>query len=175
MKLSTVFSVLALAASGFALPSVFPEEVADDRVLYNSAGTQFTSCGSDSDILKIKEIVLSPDPPKGGKALTITATGTNSAVVSPGAEVAVTAKVGFLTVLSTTLDLCSYAGEVGYPCPVAPGDMTVKFSVDIPSNVPKLGVNVKAVAKNADGAQLFCMSGKVQLTRDDWLPIREMN
>ncbi len=80
---------------------------------------------------------------------------------------AVAAKVGPVTVVQQTVDICKLSTEQGFPCPIAAGQQTLNITVVIPENTPKLSYNIKGVAKNADGKQIVCIEGSVKVALVD--------
>lgn len=75
-----------------------------------------------------------------------------------------TVKIGPVTALQKTLDLCTFSAEEGLPCPIAIGKQTLNFAVDIPAATPKFSYAITATAKNNDGKTIVCLKGKVKIT-----------
>ncbi|KAI9327234.1 ML domain-containing protein [Zopfochytrium polystomum] len=117
-----------------------------------------TSCSKSGDPLTLKALTFTPSPVVPGKPLNFTLTGDLSKPITAGASIAVKATIlGFITVLSTTVDLCSAQGVT---CPIAAGNnQVVSFSFNIPSSAPSgLSVAATATATNGDGSEIICVS-----------------
>jgi hypothetical protein len=75
-----------------------------------------------------------------GKTLTIKATGNVTETIEEGAYVKIQVKLGLITIIRRTEDLCSNLHEVDKECPLEPGLMTVTKDVDLPSQIPSVSL-----------------------------------
>ncbi|QMW42093.1 hypothetical protein G4B11_005417 [Aspergillus flavus] len=109
------------------------------------------------DILDIKQVDLSPNPPLPGKTLVITASGTLREKIEEGAYVLLEVKYGLITLLRQTADLCEQLVNVDLKCPLGPGDMTLTKQVDLPKQIPPGKYNVQADVFNSDDEHITCL------------------
>ncbi|KAB8216886.1 Phosphatidylglycerol/phosphatidylinositol transfer protein [Aspergillus novoparasiticus] len=109
------------------------------------------------DILDIKQVDLSPNPPLPGKTLVITASGTLHKKIEDGAYVLLEVKYGLITLLRQTADLCEQLVNVDLKCPLGPGDMTLTKQVDLPKQIPPGKYTVQADVFNSDGEHITCL------------------
>jgi len=115
-------------------------------------------CGSpDSYSLKIDSVTLSPNPPKAGQKLTITASGTVGETIVDGAYVNLVVKYGLITLISQTANLCDQLGNVDLKCPLEKGKMVLTKEVDLPSQIPPGKYSVMADVYNDDDKQVTCL------------------
>jgi hypothetical protein len=75
-----------------------------------------------------------------GGNLTIQAEGTVLQSIAKGASIDVSVKLGFMTVYSTTINICDQAGQVGLQCPLPVGPVTINKSVTIPGYAPSVSI-----------------------------------
>ena len=88
------------------------------------------------DLVDIKYINLTPNPPEAGKNLTIDAMGYLKTTIEEGAYANFEVKYGFIKLLSGTADLCEKAAEVDLKCPIANGTIEIEKLVGLPSQIP---------------------------------------
>ncbi|KAG0371025.1 hypothetical protein BC939DRAFT_437484 [Gamsiella multidivaricata] len=128
--------------------------------LASSASAAFSSCGSSSDEFHLTGVTYTPSPPKVNQDVCITVKGTLATPVAQGATIRVTATFLGIQVYDQTADLCAGLANSTTPCPIATTVNSVTNCITVPSNVPTgISLTLKAVAKNADANQLFCISG----------------
>ncbi|KAJ3278631.1 Phosphatidylglycerol/phosphatidylinositol transfer protein, partial [Blyttiomyces sp. JEL0837] len=111
-------------------------------------------CSKAGDPLTVTNITLSEYPVVPGTNLTISFAGNLTVPVVNGTKIRVTAKVGFFTAYDQTIDVCS---QENVTCPYAPGPQTLSFLFPVPSNVPNVTADVKAVGTLPDGTELACI------------------
>ncbi|EAW13998.1 ML domain-containing protein [Aspergillus clavatus NRRL 1] len=111
------------------------------------------------NILEIKSVDLSPDPPLPGQTLTINASGILNDRVEEGATVALEVKYGLITLIRQTADLCEQIKNVDLECPLEKGEMTLTKQVDLPSHIPPGRYNVHADVYSKDGRRITCLDG----------------
>ncbi|KOH00314.1 sterol transporter [Saccharomyces eubayanus] len=119
---------------------------------------------SDKQLLEIKEIDLSPNPPVRGQNLTITANGEVFETIEEGSYVEVEVRLGYIRLLSQTFDLCQTLEDndiEGLSCPIEPGSYDVKKLVEIPGEVPPGRYVVLARAYTESDDLITCVTGEV--------------
>ena len=67
--------------------------------------------------------------------MTISANGTFSKRIEPGATVFLQVKYGLITLIKQEADLCDNLPQIDLNCPLEKGVMTLKKEVDIPKQV----------------------------------------
>ncbi|KAF9650515.1 hypothetical protein BDM02DRAFT_3185355 [Thelephora ganbajun] len=164
----SLVALLAFAFSGvaFAAPPASQEIVAVDDV-HATASWSYSLCGDPGDIVTIKSLNISPDPPKPGQQLVVTASAHTSEVIEEGAYADVTVKLGLVKLLTKTFDLCEEARNVNatIQCPVQKGDHEIEQTVDLPKEIPpgKFSINVQGYSVNDE--ELLCLNLIVDFRR----------
>ncbi|KAI9718665.1 MAG: Phosphatidylglycerol/phosphatidylinositol transfer protein [Chrysothrix sp. TS-e1954] len=121
-----------------------------------------TYCHKPDDyILDIEKVDLAPNPPLAGKNLTITASGTLSERVDSGAKVHLEVKYGLIRILSTVVDLCDYAKEVGEECPLEKGELEFRKDVELPREIPHGKYTVLADVITKEEKKVTCLTATV--------------
>ncbi|KAG8688404.1 Phosphatidylglycerol/phosphatidylinositol transfer protein [Ceratobasidium sp. 394] len=120
---------------------------------------KWTDCGSPDDIVHIKSIEVSPDPPQPGKDLTVTAIGVADKEIEDGAYADVTVKLGLIKLLKKQFDICEEARSANatIQCPIGAGDHKVVQTVALPKEIPRAKFNVEARGYSADDEDLMCV------------------
>lgn len=113
------------------------------------------------DVVEIKRVDLSPNPPLPGQTLDIKASGTVKKTILPGAYLSVTVKYGLITLVHKTFDLCEQIGNVDLECPIEDGQLEVVKSVDLPSAIPPGTYNVMADVYTLDDEPITCLTASV--------------
>jgi hypothetical protein len=122
-------------------------------------------CADPKDyILTITNVDLTPNPPVPGSTLNITASGTFSKDVDPGAKLFLQVKYGLITLIKQESDMCDRIGNVDLTCPLKEGEMDLIKSVNIPKQVPKGKYSVIADVKSVDGEPVTCMMSEVMFS-----------
>jgi ML domain len=99
--------------------------------------------------------------PTSGTSLNITASGTFSQDIEPGAKVALTVKYGLITLIHQTADLCDQIANVDLKCPLKKGKMSMTHEVKIPKEVPKGKYTVMADVVTKDSEKITCLESVV--------------
>ncbi|KAL0580372.1 hypothetical protein V5O48_001617 [Marasmius crinis-equi] len=130
-----------------------------DEPVHTTDSWGWESCGSDSDIIQIDSIQVSPDPPQPGKELTVKVKGVASETVEEGAMADVVVKLGLIKLLSKTFDLCDEARKANatIQCPIEAGEHDVTQVVELPKEIPKAKFKVNAQGYTEDEKDLFCV------------------
>jgi hypothetical protein len=169
MRFSTTVAYLAacLAAPATAL-AIWGESASALNAGLKVPGDnpiEFCNADRDGDLIVIDKVDLSPNPPKPGKALLITASGNVKETITKGAYVKVVVKYGLIQLLATTADLCEQLGNVDLSCPLEPGKTTITKSVDLPSAIPPGTYSVVADVYSADDEHITCLKATVNFPR----------
>ncbi|ORX62142.1 hypothetical protein DM01DRAFT_1379976 [Hesseltinella vesiculosa] len=88
-------------------------------------------CSTSESILTVKELSASPDPPTQGGKYTIDLKGTLSSALEEGAVGTLTIKLGLVTVMRSTMDICAEIQTSGLKCPLPAGNVEYKTEVDL--------------------------------------------
>lgn len=118
----------------------------------------------DKQLLDIKSVELSPNPPKKGQNLTITASGQLHQELVEGAYIDVEVRLGYIRLLYNTYDLCEQLDEhdvEDLKCPIKPGTYNLKKEVAIPAEVPPGKYVFVARAYTYDDELISCLTGEV--------------
>ncbi|CAD6500281.1 BgTH12-07461 [Blumeria graminis f. sp. triticale] len=116
----------------------------------------------ENSILTIKSVILTPSTPIPGQKLKIEATGDLSEDIIDGASVKVQAKVGYITLLTLTLDLCNEITKIGESCPLKKGTHNITREVDIPQYIPAGSYKVSADVESVDHTQITCLEATIR-------------
>jgi len=170
-------SIISLASASFfalsALTAVAASPTQDmQAVLLPSADEvatvlsdkwSWSSCGTPDDIVEVTSLEVSPDPPEPGKNLTVNVQGTVKQQIEDGAYAYVTVKLGLITLLKKTLDICEEAQNANatLQCPVAEDDYVVSQTVMLPKEIPKAKFTVKVDAYSEEDDPLLCLDIKI--------------
>lgn len=168
MKLSTVLTSLA-AATVVTSASLFGDSqkaIAQDDNLSVPGKNPLNYCADPKDyILQIDHVDLSPNPPKPGEKLVISANGTLSEQIEPGATVFLQVKYGLITLIKQEADLCDNLPKIDIECPLKKGPMTILKEVDIPKQVPPGKYTVLADVNTVDKEKISCLEASVVFSR----------
>jgi len=118
----------------------------------------FTSCGTGH--IALKNIDVSPFPPKAKDTVTVTATGTLDKDITEGSY-DLKVKLGVITLLHQTGDICTFSSK--FSCPQPAGDVTLGDSLTLPDIVPKGKYTITLSATDSAG-QLFCFDADLDLS-----------
>jgi len=169
MKLSTsiitlLFSSLVVSR-GLSLFSSGQHVLDDSKKVPGTNPLEYCTAEHAGDILELEYADLSPNPPKPGQTLTITAKGKILEDIQMGAYVLLTVKYGLIKLVSTTADLCEQIKNVDMECPVDKGVITITKKVEIPNEVPPGKYTVWADAYTVDDEKITCMQATVVMSR----------
>ncbi|EGN92387.1 hypothetical protein SERLA73DRAFT_191259 [Serpula lacrymans var. lacrymans S7.3] len=164
-----LISLLCVALAGFSGANPLVEQQAlTDQPVHTTDGWEYTNCGLPSDLIQIKSIAVSPDPPQPGQDLTVTVVGTAQDVIEEGAYADVVVKLGLVKLLSKTFDICEEArgANASIQCPVDKGDYTVSHTVALPKEIPRAAFKVSVRGYTADDEDMVCLDLKVNFMKN---------
>ncbi|CAO3628606.1 unnamed protein product [Cunninghamella echinulata] len=118
-----------------------------------------TECGDSNDILLIKDITLSPDPPIKGEKLKIEFEGFLKDTVVDGAYVDIKVKFGVVQLLHKKFDFCAEIEKIDEKCPIEKGILAFTKEVDLPKQIPRGKYTVDAKVFTVDDRQVTCLHG----------------
>lgn len=108
----------------------------DSTKVPGKSPVEICSLSPSDDLVDIKYINLTPNPPEAGQNLTIDAMGYLKTEIEEGSYANFEVKYGFIKLLSGTADLCEKAAEVNLQCPVQKGEVSIQKLVGLPSQIP---------------------------------------
>ncbi|KAM5530786.1 hypothetical protein V8D89_015527 [Ganoderma adspersum] len=150
---------LAAAAVGGAVASPVQEQEVLFPGVPGGKKWDWKDCGTDSHLVHINSIEISPDPPQRGQDLTITVDGVAKEAVEDGAYADVTVKAGIIRLLHKEFDVCEEARNANttIQCPVEKGHHKVTQTVTLPNEIPpaQFTVNIRGFTEGDD--DLVCM------------------
>ncbi|KKK23323.1 hypothetical protein ARAM_007650 [Aspergillus rambellii] len=114
----------------------------------------------DGDVLSIKSVDLTPNPPKAGQTLTIQAEGTIHKRIEKGAYVLLEVKYGLITLLRQKPDLCDQIVNVDLECPLEEGTMSLTKEVELPAQIPPGKYTVHADVYTKDDERITCLDAR---------------
>ncbi|KAJ8596954.1 hypothetical protein M405DRAFT_804559 [Rhizopogon salebrosus TDB-379] len=132
------------------------------------AGWSWEDCGFPTDAIQLQSISLSPDPPKPGEDLTVTAVGLAQEVIEDGAYADVVVKLGLIKLLTKRFDVCeeARAANASIQCPVEEGKYTVVQTVALPKEIPQAKFTVAVRGYTASDDDMLCLDLKVDFMRN---------
>ncbi|KAI9371493.1 ML domain-containing protein [Aspergillus egyptiacus] len=158
--LSSAASLLSLAPFVTATPTSFfgssQDVIANGIPVKGNNPLEYCS-NPNGNILEIKSVDLSPNPPKPGQTLKITAEGTLSETIEKGAYVLLEVKYGLITLLRQQPDLCEQLVNVDLECPLEAGNMTLTKEVKLPAQIPPGKYTVHADVLTKDDERITCL------------------
>nr|POE54440.1 phosphatidylglycerol/phosphatidylinositol transfer protein [Quercus suber] len=120
----------------------------------------------EGDILDLISVDLTPNPPKAGASLSITAKGKLAEKVEEGAQIHLSVKYGVITIIRQTVDLCDNADKVDLKCPLPKGEeTTLKKDVSLPKEIPPGKYTVVADILTKDDDKITCLTATVEFKR----------
>ncbi|KAJ8508224.1 hypothetical protein ONZ45_g9490 [Pleurotus djamor] len=160
-----VFSALA-ALSAYASPVDNQVTLSDDSV-HITESWEYSDCGLPTDPIQIKSIEVTPNPPKPGAEITVTVKAEATERVEEGAYAEVAVKLGRITILKKSFDLCEEArkAETDVQCPVEKGEYEVVQTVQLPKEIPPAKVTVQVRGYTADDDDLVCLDLNVDFRK----------
>jgi len=132
----------------------------DSTKVPGKSPVEICSLSPSDDLVEIKYIDLTPNPPLAGQNLTIEAVSYLKTEVKEGAYANFEVKYGFIKLLTGTADLCEKAAEVELECPIKKGEVKIQKVVELPSQIPP----VHFPTPNFIEWRLICVKGKYQVT-----------
>ncbi|GJJ09615.1 hypothetical protein Clacol_003838 [Clathrus columnatus] len=160
------FTAICLSIFYLALFTVASPTTNNDQLILSSSPSSslsdkwsWSDCGQFDDAVLVNSIKISPDPPKPGENLTVTASGIVYSEITKGTKVTVQVKVGSIKLLTKELDVCDEASNANaeIQCPVEEGDYTVTQSVALPAEIPPAKFTVHVEGKTAKNEPLLCL------------------
>ncbi|THH28062.1 hypothetical protein EUX98_g6124 [Antrodiella citrinella] len=151
------FAILAVFLTAFATAATaLPQQEALSQL---SDKWSWNDCGASNIPLHVTSISISPDPPKTGEDLTVTARGTLSSDLKEGAYADVAVKVGRIKILQKEFDLCEEArsANASIQCPVTAGEHEITHTVKLPKEIPPAPFNVHIDGYTIDDEDLLCL------------------
>ncbi|KAH7883673.1 ML domain-containing protein [Phlebopus sp. FC_14] len=169
VRLISLSLVAALASVAFA--GSHEQEVISDSPVHTTDSWSYADCGLPSDVIQIKSIAVSPDPPKPGQDLTVTVAGTALEVIEEGAFADVTVKLGLIKLLTKRFDVCeeARAANASIQCPVQKGDYLVSQTVALPKEIPQAKFSVSVRGYTVDEEDMVCLDLKVDFMKNPFL------
>jgi hypothetical protein len=137
----------------------------DDHKVPGDSPLEFCPGDHSDDLVEINKVDLSPNPPKPGQELLITASGVVKEKIEEGAYVLLTVKYGLIRLISTKASLCEQVENVDLKCPLEPGKVEVTKSVDIPAEIPPGKYTVLADVYTEDEVPITCLTATVSFSR----------
>jgi len=137
--LITLFATISACVLGDTLQHVNQEPLLspfDSTKVPGKSPVELCSLTPTDDLVDIKYINITPNPPLAGQNLTIEAMGDLKTTVEEGAYANFEVKYGFIKLLSGTADLCEKAAEVDLQCPIEKGQVKFQKVVELPSQIP---------------------------------------
>jgi len=120
----------------------------------------------DGDLLALKKVNLTPNPPLKGTTLTIEAVGDLLEDVDKGAYVVLQVKYGLIRLVNTEADLCEQVSNVDLTCPIQKGKITIVKDVELPNEIPpgKYTVLADAYTARPESKKIICLEAEVIFT-----------
>jgi len=115
----------------------------------------------DNDLVIIKSVDLTPNPPVPGTVLTIEAVGEALVDIEEGAYVVLQVKYGLIRIINTTADFCDQVKNIDKECPIKKGEVIVKKDVELPNEIPNGKYSVLADVYTKDDKHLICLTATV--------------
>lgn len=167
MRIATFLAPAICVASVAATPSwSMPGQIAINEDFKVPGDNPLNFCSDPKDdILEIKKVDLSPNPPKPGETLSIKASGYFKEKVEEGAKVHLQVKYGLITLINQEADLCDQIKNVDLECPLDKGDMELTKDVDIPKEIPPGKYTVLADVYTKDGDKITCLTASIAFSR----------
>ncbi|KAI0788564.1 ML domain-containing protein [Abortiporus biennis] len=124
---------------------------------------KWEDCGDEDFLVHIKDISISPDPPKPGEPMTVTVLGEADDLVEDGAYAEVAVKVGVIKILQKEFDLCEEArtANTSIQCPVEKGIYEVIHTVDLPKEIPPAIFSVDVNGYTDEDDDLICLKLRI--------------
>jgi len=160
MRSST--ACLCLTLSSLATASIFggSQKILDEKLAVPGKNPLEFCQETDAYTLTISKVDLTPNPPKPGETLEISAKGIFTEEVKKGAYIDISVKYGLIKLLSQKADLCEQMKNVDEECPLI-GEKTIKKEVDLPKQIPPGQYTVLADVYTKDDKQITCLTAHV--------------
>ncbi|KAK9446761.1 ML domain-containing protein [Limtongia smithiae] len=173
MKFAYASLLLAAVAAALAPNQQAPLPFDDEVSLLAQAPTRpvpgkspVAICDLDApQLLDIKYLKISPNPPVKGAELYIEGEGVLAEAVAEGAFVEVEVRYGFIRLVKETIDLCEQLEKADRACPLEKGVIKFAKSVELPGEIPPGKYNVIARAYKDDYSEITCLTAAVEFPR----------
>jgi hypothetical protein len=142
MQIISIIALLSALLTGIlAGSSNYPPQLPlisplDSTKVPGKSPVEICSLSPDEDLVEIKYINLTPNPPQAGENLTIDAMGVLKVPIKEGSYANYEVKYGFIKLLTGTADLCEKAAEVDLECPIKEGEVKLDKLIELPSQIP---------------------------------------
>lgn len=124
---------------------------------------QFTSCAG-QDLLGIKQVGLSPDPPQAGQDLTVSISGVSVTDISDATLELQVDALG-IKIADMSFDMCK---DLHVSCPLKKGQ-TYQASIkyQIPAEAPKgIDVSAQLVGRDSSGSEIGCVKLSTHVSQE---------
>lgn len=156
------------------LQSLFdiPDYPSDVSAVPLNAGlpTGWRDCGKAADIFHLKALEITPATPRKGEELKIHISGELMDAIPAGGSLQIMVKLGVLVLVRQKRDFCETLKEIGGDdvpqCPLKAGPFDIVKSEMLPKNIPNGKYTVSLSAVDAQGREIFCVTGQFQITKD---------
>lgn len=160
LTLSSISASLATDAFSWANDLVSTDPRTSEKgTVHTMDGWSFVDCGLATDVVQLKSLTVSPDPPVPGKNLTVSVEADVLETINDGASADVVVKLGLIKLLQKTFDVCQEAVDANATvrCPVAPGTYSISQTVELPKEIPKAKFVVQVRGYTVDDADMVCL------------------
>lgn len=129
---------------------------------YHNPHDSWSNCGEPGDLLTLKDLKITPDPPVRGEPLTIAFEGDLREPIEGSESVNIQVKYGVIKIVDMTTNLCEQLSKVeDVPqCPFSPGLWRFNHTEVLPSDIPagRYTLTIEAYSKKFKKG-IFCISG----------------
>ncbi|CAD6570801.1 MAG: Phosphatidylglycerol/phosphatidylinositol transfer protein [Tremellales sp. Tagirdzhanova-0007] len=161
LLLPSISATLATDAFTWAndLVSSSPARPSKGGEIHTMDSWSYVDCGLATDVVQLKNIAVSPDPPVPGKNLTVSVDADVLERIDNGASADVVVKLGLIKLLQKTFDVCEEAlnANATVQCPISPGTYSVSQTVELPKEIPKAKFAVQVRGYTVDDADMVCL------------------
>jgi len=137
-------------------------EMAPIKMKQKIVGDIWSNCGNANDELQLKNVTITPDPPKIGQPISVFASGQLTTSIESG-TIRVLLYWGKIRLINETLALC----DVLVPplkCPLSAGPTSILVNQQIPSNAPHGNYTGGfIVTDDSNGKEITCISLKFSM------------
>lgn len=117
----------------------------------------FSTCGGDGSVT-VQSVNVDPYPVQAGKDVNVAAAATGTKTLT-GGQAKVTVKLGFVPVLTKSIDICTVNA-----CPIAPGPVTLKLTEALPDlGIHGVTVKVDVAISDQDSKEVACVEAEVKV------------
>ncbi|KII93573.1 hypothetical protein PLICRDRAFT_100762 [Plicaturopsis crispa FD-325 SS-3] len=163
----SLLALLAVSVSGLSQVVLAQQEPLNGPV-HTSDSWTYKVCGAESDVIQVKSIEVSPDPPAPGKDLTVTVKAYAQDRIEEGAYADVTVKLGLIKLLQKQFDVCEEARNANatVQCPIEKGDYEVVQTVALPKEIPQAKFTVNVRGYTVEDEDLTCVDLAVDFRKN---------